>query len=68
MGFIFAIPNGQVLFTILVIGVIGLFVTSIGAVLGIWTWKTPQSIAVLIVGVVLIFFVANYTLASSLFG
>lgn len=68
MSFLLAIPNGDILFAILAIGVIGLLLTSIGALMGIWTWKTPQSILVLVVGVVIFFFIANYTLENSLLG
>jgi hypothetical protein len=68
MSFILAMPNGQVLLTILIIGIIGLVLTSMGALLGIWTWKTPQSIIVLIVGAALVFFVANFVLIDSTIG
>lgn len=68
MSALLAIPNGQVLVTVLVIGLIGLVLTSIGALLGIWTWKTPQSIVVLIIGAILVFFVANFLLEDTLFG
>jgi hypothetical protein len=36
--------------------------------MGIWTWKTPQSILVLVVGVVILFFIANYTLEDAFLG
>ena len=68
MSFILALPNGQILFTILVIGVLGLALTSVGALLGIWTWNTPKSIAVLVVGVVFFFFVANFVLGEEILG
>ncbi|MGD2078888.1 MAG: hypothetical protein PVH18_10920 [Chloroflexota bacterium] len=68
MSFLLAIPNGQILFAILMVGVIGLFLTSVGALMGIWTWKTPQSILVLVVGVVILFFIANYTLEDAFLG
>lgn len=68
MSALLAIPNGQILITVLVIGLFGLVLTSIGALLGIWTWKTPQSIVVLIIGAILIFFVANFALEDTLFG
>lgn len=68
MSFLLAIPNGQILFAILMVGVIGLFLTSVGALMGIWTWKTPQSVLVLIMGVVILFFIANYTLEDAFLG
>jgi putative Mn2+ efflux pump MntP len=68
MSTVLSLPNGEVLFTILAIGVLSLMLTSVGALLGIWTWKTPQSILVLVAGVVLIFFVANYVLVGTVLG
>lgn len=68
MAMLLTIPNGQILVTLLIVGLLGFVLTSFGALLGIWTWKTPQSVVVLMLGAVLVFFAANYVLVDTLFG
>ena len=68
MSAILALPNGQILLTVLLIGGLGLVLSSVGALLRIWTWKTPQSIGLLIVGVILFFFVFSYAIGEMSFG
>jgi hypothetical protein len=68
MSTVLALPNGQILFTVLLIGGLGLLLSSAGALLRIWTWKTPQSIGLLIIGVILFFFVFSYAIGDKPFG
>ena len=68
MSTVLALPNGQILFTVLLIGGLGLLLSSAGALLRIWTWKTPQSIGLLIIGFVLFFFVFSYAIGDKPFG
>jgi hypothetical protein len=68
MSTVLALPNGEILFTVLLIGGLGLLLSSAGALLRIWTWKTPQSIGLLIIGVILFFFVFSYAIGDKPFG
>ncbi|UCG22764.1 MAG: hypothetical protein JSW55_11320 [Chloroflexota bacterium] len=68
MSTVLALPNGQILFTFLLIGGLGLLLSSVGALLRIWTWKTPQSIGLLLVGVILFFFVFSFAIGEMSFG
>ena len=68
MSTVLALPNGQILFAVLFIGGLGLLLSSDGALLRIWTWQTPQSIGLLLVGVVLFFFVFSFAIEEMTFG
>lgn len=68
MSAILALPNGQILLTFLLIGGLGLVLSSVGALLRIWTWRTPQSIGLLFVGLILFFFVFSYAIGEMSFG
>ena len=68
MSTVLALPNGEILFTVLLIGGLGLLLSSAGALLRIWTWKTPQSIGLLVIGIILFFFVFSYAIGDKPFG